>query len=59
MPEEVAAHVQFMRDWADDMRSRGESRGRPGAGSRGHLRPVRRRGPPARDRRPVPGDQGG
>lgn len=24
VPEEVAAHVQFMRDWAEDMRSRGE-----------------------------------
>ncbi len=23
-PEEVTAHVQFMRDWADEMRSRGE-----------------------------------
>ena len=57
-PEEIAAHMQYMDDFADRLEGTGEFVDGQALVARGHVRPVRRRGPAAGHRRAVRGDQG-
>ena len=57
-PEEVSAHVQYMRDFAARLEETGEFVDSQALAPGGHVRPLRRRGAAAGHRRPVRGDQG-
>ena len=45
-PDEVEAHIKFMQDFAARLEAHRRVRRRAGAVARGHVGPLRRRGPP-------------
>ena len=57
-PEEVDAHVQYMRDFGDRLQEKGEFVDVQALTPGGHVRTLRRRGPATGHRRSVRGDQG-
>src|ERR687894_223209 len=57
-PEEISAHVQYMRDFAARLEGTGEFVDSQALAPEGDVRPVGGPGPPAGHRRPVRRDQG-